>query len=422
MTMNIQELVNENFDLVVEYRRHIHENPELSGVEFETLKYIKAHLERVGIPYQEIPNGGILGFIEGGKPGRTVLLRGDMDALPVQEPERNLKNVRVCRSKNDGVMHACGHDAHTSMLMVAGKILWENRAELTGNVILCFERGEEASDCIEWIVRYLMDNKVHYDAAFGIHVDYRIPCGKISLVRGAEEAGVLPIDIKVIGKGGHGSRPDLCNNPLDCMLQIMAALKDVRMKYIDPCEQLTVGINVFSAGTRFNVIPDEGILAGSVRYFSTKKVAEPFKKIMHKICKAAAEQFDCQVILDSDKSRTAVLPVYNDEALALLGQEAFRKHIDPDVVEDAGMQFTSESFSFYGILAPIAYATLGVTNPEYGSGADLHNQYFDLDEESLRYGVMAYVSFAYEYLKADEVKTSWEAPSQEMIDSCIKPK
>ncbi len=417
--MNIRELADENFDLVVEYRRHIHENPELSAVEFETLKYIKAHLEKVGIPYQEMPNGGILGFIEGGKPGKTVLLRGDMDALAINETEKNLKNVRVCRSKNDGVMHACGHDAHTSMLMVAGKILWENRSELEGNVLLCFERGEEGSDCILWIMRYLMDNKIHYDAAFGVHVDYRIPSGKISLLHGAEEAGVLPIDIKVIGRGGHGSRPDLCNNPIDCMMQIVSALKDARMRYITPTEPLTVGINVFRAGTQHNAVPEEGVLAGSVRYFSVKKVAEPFKDIMRRICKAAAEQFDCQVILDSDKSRTGMLPVYNDDVLADLGQKAFRKHMDSDVVQNAEPQFTSESFSWYGMLAPIVYATLGVTNPEYGSGADLHNPYFDLDEESLRYGVMAYVSFAYEYLKAGDIKTCWESPSQELIDSCF---
>ncbi|MCF0151457.1 MAG: amidohydrolase [Firmicutes bacterium] len=417
--MDIRKYVEENYELNVKLRRHLHENPELSAVEFKTLEYIRDFLTEVGISYTEIEDGGILGFIKGDHPGKTVLLRGDIDALPIQEPEKNLKNVRVCRSNNDGVMHACGHDAHTSMLMTAGKILNDHKDELKGNVILCFERGEEGGGNIMQIMRYLIENNIHYDAAFGQHVDQRNPVGKIGVCIGGEEAGTIPIDITVKGRGGHGSRPDLSNNPIDCILQIVSAIKDIRMKYIDPYEPITVGINVINAGIKGNIIPDEGVILGSARYFSIKNAGEPFMREMSKICKAAAVQFDCEVINAADTS-TGVPPTNNDVKLAEFTRQVLQKDISPDIIGPVEPQLTSETFSHYAMLAPAVYINLGVTNPEYGSGAELHSQWFDMDETAMKYGVMALVSLAYEYLEAGDVPDCFEAPPQSMLDAYVK--
>ena len=142
--MDILNEAKKNFDYMVRIRRHMHEYPENSGVEYETVKYIASELDALGIEYVVVPEGGIIGQIHGGKPGKTVLLRADMDALPIKESKTNLTKEKVCISKNDGVSHACGHDAHTAMLLAEAKILNENKEDLNGNIVLLFERGEEA--------------------------------------------------------------------------------------------------------------------------------------------------------------------------------------------------------------------------------------------------------------------------------------
>ena len=141
--MEIFNEAKKNFDFAARNRRYLHEHPEMTGQEFETVKYICSELEKLGIEHVEVPDGGVVGLIHGGKPGKTILLRADVDALPILENPKNLGHDKVCISKTPGVCHACGHDAHTAMLLTEGKILHEHRDELNGTVVLCFERGEE---------------------------------------------------------------------------------------------------------------------------------------------------------------------------------------------------------------------------------------------------------------------------------------
>ena len=155
--MDILKLAQENFDYVVKLRREIHENPEISGVEFETLKLIQNELDSMGIEYTVVPDGGIVGLIHGGKPGKMVLMRADMDALPILENPKNLVGDKVSVSKNTGVSHACGHDAHTAMLLTEAKILNEHKDELNGDVVLCFEQGEEGGGQVANLLPYIVE-------------------------------------------------------------------------------------------------------------------------------------------------------------------------------------------------------------------------------------------------------------------------
>ena len=155
--MDILNEAKKNFDYMVRIRRHMHEYPENSGVEYETVKYIASELDALGIEYVVVPEGGIIGQIHGGKPGKTVLLRADMDALPIKESKTNLTKEKVCISKNDGISHACGHDAHTAMLLAEAKILNENKEDLNGNIVLLFERGEEAGGNIRNLLPYAVE-------------------------------------------------------------------------------------------------------------------------------------------------------------------------------------------------------------------------------------------------------------------------
>lgn len=162
--MEIFEEAKKNFDFMVRIRRHMHENPEVTGQEFETLKFINKELDALGIEHVEVEDGGIVGLIHGAKPGKTVLLRADMDALPIDESPKNLKKEKVCVSKNKGVSHACGHDAHTAMLLAEAKILNEHKDELNGTVVLCFERGEEGGGQVKNLLPYVVET-------MGLHID-----------------------------------------------------------------------------------------------------------------------------------------------------------------------------------------------------------------------------------------------------------
>ncbi|HZW49665.1 MAG TPA: amidohydrolase, partial [Bacillota bacterium] len=206
--MDIQKLAQEQFDYMVKHRRHLHTHPEMSGKEFETVLYIINELKALDIPYIEVENGGVLGFIKGTHPGKTVLLRADVDALPIQEPKVNLKAERTCVSQNAGVMHACGHDAHTSMLLGAAKILNQHKDEINGEVLLVFERGEEAAGNIRQIMHYMEDHKITWDGAWGLHCFQDMPTGTLGIRSGGCMAGSLVFRFKITGEGGHGSRPD----------------------------------------------------------------------------------------------------------------------------------------------------------------------------------------------------------------------
>ena len=155
--MDILKLAQDNYDYAVKIRRHLHENPELTSFEFNTLELIKNELTSMGIEWVEVPNGGIVGQIHGGKPGKMVLMRADMDALPIQESEENLVGKKVCVSKVPGVSHACGHDMHTAMLLAEAKILNEIKDELNGDVVLCFERGEEGGGQVANLLPYIVE-------------------------------------------------------------------------------------------------------------------------------------------------------------------------------------------------------------------------------------------------------------------------
>ncbi len=395
--MEIKKYTELYRDLVIERRRHIHENPELSNQEVETVKYIISELKKDGMDPIEIKDGGVITYIRGPKPGKTILLRADCDALPIDEPEFNLKRKRTCRSKNPGVMHACGHDTHTATLLTAAKILNEQKEELEGTVLVCFERGEEGGGNIRQILQYFEDNKIHYDAAFGLHADPTIPAGKFFILDGESHATGVPINVKIHGRGGHGSRPDLANNPIECMVAILNSVYNIRMKYLSPFENVTVSPCMVKAGTKGNVIPDDAEIQGSARCYS-REVAAKFYAALKQICTSCAEMYGCTV--EVAEPYKGGYPVINNIPLAQLGRDAIRKHMGEDVIVPGTPTMGSESYALYGLYAPAIIGRMGTVNEEKGTGANLHNQFFDIDEENaLPVGVGAYVSVAYEYLR-----------------------
>lgn len=390
-------------------RAYLHMHPELSGEEFETLEYIKGRLSGMGLPFEEIENGGILAWLDSGQPGKTLLLRADIDALPVDESGDNLKKAKEAVSCRKGVSHACGHDAHTAMLLNALEILAGHRDELKGKIAALFERGEETAYGISAILKYLIENKIRPDGCFAIHVNAAVPEGKISVESGNVMCGAFGFDVSLIGRGGHSSRPDLSNNPVDCFVSIYNDLNGVRMRYTDPSECLTWAVGLLQGGDKSNVIPEKVRFSCLGRFFDVKKTADPFLKQALKIVEKDAEIYDCRTEYGWIMKPTP--SVHNHEMLSGLAGKWFNDYLGGDFVTHAEPWMASESYSFFSIMYPSVLAFLGIKN-DRGCGAEHHTPEFDLNGEILYKGVEAFTVYSVCFLNSDAEAVMEETPEE----------
>jgi amidohydrolase len=389
----------ENESLAIGLRRHLHMHPELSGLEFETVKFIMEKLDEFGVPHVEVPGGGVLGFLGDEGRGRTLLLRADMDALPIQESEMNMKLGKACVSKVPGACHACGHDAHTAMLLAAGKILKENELELNGRVILFFERGEETSNNIVELIRHIDREKLRIDAAHAIHMDSNAPCGMFMVEEGPRQAGSLTLEATIHGKGGHGSRPDRANSPLDAFVSAYSSAYEIRLRCVSPYDTLTFSIGKVQCGLGPNTIPDSLSFSGTVRYYSEeagRRFGEEFYRMLASACEARNLTF-------VSRPMSLGLPVYNNPKMAQLIKDSIASQLGAErLAPPRGPSMGSESFSLLSTLYPSAIIGLGCGNDELGMTAGIHTPQFDLDEASLVFGIEETVSFAINFLRSKE--------------------
>lgn len=378
-------------------RRRLHETPEVSGQEIQTLALVRNELEDIGIPYVEVPDGGILGFIRGGE-GKGVLLRADLDALPIEESPWNLRGPKVCVSKVPGVSHACGHDAHTAMLLTEARILFAHKDELPGSVVLLFERGEEATRNIRNVVPYLEAHpEIKIDTCFATHVRWDVPAGKIAVLDGPVMSGDFTFSLRLTGHGGHGSRPDLANNPVDCFVSIYQALTAVRMREVDPSKSLTFSLGKLSAGQQPNVIPGTLDFAGTARYFDSEGAGEPFARAFRKIVQSQAELFGCTV--EPAGRNSCLYETANHPVCAALARDAVTQYAGSDALVSVDPWMASETFGILLKLYPGVLVFTGIQNEVLGSGANHHTPEFDVDEDGLMAGVRAAVGYTLEFMK-----------------------
>lgn len=385
---------------IVDWRRHFHTHPELSGEEFETIKTLKAEFDNLGVEYVEIPNGGLLGKIVGNLPGdKSVMLRADVDALPVIEQDDNLSGPRVCKSSVDGVMHACGHDGHMAMLLGAAKLLNDKKDEFGGTVYLCLERGEEGTGNVKYIFAYLDKYDINPDSVFGIHLLSTQKTGTFGISDGPMMAGAQAFSITIEGKGGHGSRPDQSINPIDAFAAIYNYLENYRLAKVNPFETLTYSVGVIDAGNVPNVIPQTLRFSGTARFFNREEVGVPFQKTFKEKVVQLAEAYDCQVHFNMYTK--AFFAVVNDKDCAVFAREHFKEEFGEEAVIIPDPWMASESYSRYLAQWPGVFAFLGMENEEKGIGAAHHNHLFDVDEDVLAMGAAGAASYAYNFLNSD---------------------
>lgn len=359
---------------IIAHRRHLHENPELSHQEQQTREYVKKQLEEMGIAVHTLTGKDVIGELVGAHPGKTVAVRADMDALPIQE-ETGLPFA----SKNPGVMHACGHDGHTAILLGVAKKLVSQKDKLHGKVRFVFQHAEEV---VPGGAKELVENGLleGVDAIFGLHLWQPLPNGLIGVTENAIMAGADQFEIEILGKGGHGAMPHETVDPTLVAAHLITQLHSIISRTLNPLDQAVLSIGELKAGSSYNVIPDKAVLSGTVRYFEPH-VRERVKTRMQEIVDGVCRSFNATprfTYVDGDPA------VRNNAQLAALVKEAAEAVVGKERVVEAVPSLGGEDFAYYSQEIPAVFFFAGVGVPEYPYGH--HHPKFDITEEMLPIG------------------------------------
>lgn len=385
--MNIKEITNGYKDYVIKLRREFHENPEKSMEEFRTSKRIKEELDKIGVPYVSSGGTGVVATIKGNNPGKTVALRGDMDALQVVE----CTEVEY-KSKNEGLMHACAHDGHTSMLLGAANVLNDIKDDINGTVKLFFQPGEEVGKGARAMIK---DGAMEgVDGVFGIHLWSDVECGTVSVEEGPRMASADFFKITVKGKGGHGSLPHQGVDAVLASSALVMNLQSMVSREVSPLEPLVVSVGILNSGTRFNVIASEAVLEGTIRLFNPE-LRKQIPTILERIAKSTAEAYRAEAELEYGYLTPAVI---NDRECSKIATEAVIKLFGKESIALFEKVTGAEDFAEFMNIAPGALAFVGARNEAKGACYPHHHGCFNIDEDALEIGTALYVQYAVDFL------------------------
>lgn len=383
----VQELAANIFNDVVGYRQHIHANPELSFKEFETSLFVKDKLKKWGIEYTDCANTGVVGLIKGNLPSdKVIALRADMDALPIHEA-----NDKPYASKNPGVMHACGHDVHTSSLLGTAYILNQLRDEFGGTIKLIFQPAEEllpggASIMIkEGVLENPKPNHI-----VGQHVMPLIDAGKVGFRSGIYMASTDELYVTVTGKGGHGAQPHQNIDPVVIASHIIIALQQIVSRNADPRIPSVLSFGKVTASGATNIIPNEVKIEGTFRTLDEEWRAEAHKR-MKKMAEGIAESMGGSCDFDIHKGYPFLI---NEEKLTANARAFAEDFLGKENVLDLDIWMAAEDFSFYSQVTDACFYRLGTGNAAKDTQYSVHTPRFDIDEDALKIstGLMAYIA------------------------------
>lgn len=380
-------------DYMVKVRRYLHTIPEISGNEVETTKYLQEEVKKYGLPIEMVTETGFIATLDTGKPGKTIALRTDIDGLPLEEDENNLKGKKLVISKNLGKCHACGHDGHMAILLGAMKVLCDIKEDLYGKILFCFEDGEEIWTGIHQMIDAL--SKKEIDAVYGTHVTSFMNTGTISIEPGPRMAGRAIIEMEVCGKSGHGSRPDLSINPVFATAQVLNAISSAWNNQIDVTQTVTLGITQIHGGTANNIIPEKVFIGGTLRFFNMEE-GQKAVDVLKNVSDYTAKAHRCNMNFLNVK--VASDPVINEEKLSEFATTSLSEVLPPEALVTGVNWFASESFSEYCKKYPSILAFVGIRNETLGIGAEHHNIQFDFDDNALKVGATATVKFTLDFL------------------------
>jgi len=394
---NYFEQAKELFPYTQSMRRDFHIHPELGFREIRTGGIVAKELEALGIEVTKgVGKTGVVGFMEGSKPGPTLLLRFDMDALPITE-----ETGADYASTNPGVMHACGHDGHTAIGLTVAKILNEHKNELAGNIKFCFQPSEEGHNGeevggAEMMIRDGVLDSPKVDMTLSLHLWNEKPLGWVGVAKGPVMAGAEEFKVKITGKGGHGAIPNQTIDPIVAAANIVNALQSIVSRNVGPLETAVISVTTIHGGTAFNVIPQDVMLEGTIRTFDVsvrQRVIERFEQI----AKSVGEAMGCQVEVHMKRLTPALV---NDDAIAEKVQETARNMLSESNLDMAGyLTMGAEDMAFMQEKVPGCYFFIGSNDTSRHLDYGHHHPKFDFDEEALMRGAALMASAAADILK-----------------------
>ena len=376
----IKALAKNYADEFISVRRHLHQNPELSYKEFETSKFIQNYLAQLGISFQVMGTTGVIGLIQGKNPtSRVIALRADMDALPILE-ENNIDY----KSKNEGIMHACGHDVHTSCLLGAAKILDELKNEWEGTVKLIFQPGEEKNPggASILIKEGVLENPA-VQAIFGLHVHPSLEVGKLSFRTGKVMASADELYMTIKGVGGHAAAPHLCIDPILIASHLIIALQQLVSRRNNPQNPTVLSITAFNGGNTTNVIPSEIKLKGTFRALN-----ETWRFEAHQLIKQLVENLVTGMGGTVDLLIDVGYPcVFNNETLTGNAKTLAETLWGAENIGETEVRMGAEDFGYYTQKIPGCFYRLGTMNQAMGLTYGVHHSKFNIDEAAIEMGI-----------------------------------
>ncbi|HRE37978.1 MAG TPA: M20 family metallopeptidase [Chitinophagaceae bacterium] len=380
MQSRIKKLAQQYASEFIDIRRHLHAHPELSYQEFETSKFVQGKLTEFGIPFEVKATTGVVGLIKGKNPGsRIIALRADMDALPIKE-----ENDIPYKSKNEGVMHACGHDVHTACLLGAAKILNELKEEWEGTVKLIFQPGEEKNPggASLMIKDGVLENPKP-QAILALHVNTILEVGQLSFRGGKVMASADEIYITVKGKGGHAASPHLTIDPILISSHLVIALQQLVSRNNNPFNPSVLSITSFNGGNTTNVIPNEVKLMGTFRAMDEEwrfKAHELIRKITTDLVSSMGGTVDLHI----DVGYPCVM---NNEKVNASARKKAEEYMGAKYVSETELRMGAEDFGYYAQQIPACFYRLGTMNTAKGITAGVHTPVFNIDESAIEIGM-----------------------------------
>ncbi|ANS75085.1 peptidase M20 [Paenibacillus yonginensis] len=374
---------------LIEWRRYLHQHPELSFQEKHTALFIAEQLRSFGIEIRTgVGGNGIVGVIRGGSPGPRIAFRADFDALPIQDE----KEVPY-KSTVPGVMHACGHDGHTSILLGVARTLQEHREQLKGEVVLIFQHAEEKppggaiamieDGCLEGV-----------DAVYGIHLASELPLGTFGVKAGPSMAAVDAFTLRIHGKGGHGARPHQTIDALVVASQIVGALQHIVSRRVNPVDSAVVTVGQFISGTAFNVIADKAELQGTVRTFNPEvrtQVEQELRRIVNGLCEASGARAEIDYL-------NGYPPLVNPAAETERMRGLIARRFGRETLVELEAAMGAEDFAYYLEHKPGNFIKVGSSTDDVGTQYPHHHPMFDFDERAMLQAAKLFIAIAEDYL------------------------
>ncbi len=386
--VDIHQLVSEHKELVINTRRDLHRIPETAYTEKKTSAYVAEYLNKEGLEIQTgIATYGVVGLLKTGRPGPTLMIRADMDALPITE-ETGLPFA----STHPGVMHACGHDAHVAMALVSASVLNRIKDELNGTIKFVFQPAEEGPGGAKPMIDEGILENPKVDYSIGCHVWSEIPEGTIGVRSGPFMAAMDRFDIKIIGRGGHGAMPHMCVDALEAGTQVVSALQRISSRHMNPLDPVVVTVGMFQAGTAFNIIPAEAKLSGTTRTFNLD-VWNSWEARLEKIVRGVCESMGVEFELVFSKGYP---PTINDDSMAEVVRRCAQNVVGPDNVVVPERTMGGEDMSYFLQLTKGCFYALGIGREEF---APVHNSRFNFNEDVLAFGVETHCRAALDLLR-----------------------